>query len=166
MTCGPLMRVGHGVDVHAFTAGDGFPLAGVQVDADVTVVGHSDGDVALHALTDALLGAVGAGDIGSVFGVDDPAYTDAPSEVFVREALSFVRDRKLAVAQIDLTVLTQQPRLSPLREAMRQRLAVITGVRREDVSVKFTSTDELGVIGRGEGLAAFVTVGLAARTTG
>lgn len=160
---GGLMRIGHGIDVHAFTAGNGFSLAGVWVDADVSVDGHSDGDVALHALTDALLGAVGAGDLGSVFGVDRPEYANAPSETFVRQALYFVHAKKLVVAQVDLTVLAQQPRLSHLREAMREQVAVFTGVHRDDVSVKFTSTDTLGLIGRGEGLAGFATVGLAAR---
>jgi len=160
---GPLMRVGHGIDVHAFTSGDGFWLAGVWVDAKLGVAGHSDGDVALHALADALLGAVGAGDLGSVFGVDQPEYANVRSEVFVREALALVYARQLVVAQVDVTVLAQKPRLSPLREAMREQLAVFTGTHRDDVSVKFTSTDELGLIGRAEGLAGFATVGLAAR---
>ena len=160
---GPLMRVGNGIDVHAFAAGDGFWLAGVRVDADVSVLGHSDGDVVLHALTDALLGAVSAGDLGSLFGVDRPGYAGVRSETFVRQALAHVRARELVVAQVDVTVLTEQPRLAPYRELMRQSLAVMTGTARDDVSVKFTSTDMLGLIGRGEGLACFATVGLAAR---
>lgn len=159
----PLMRVGQGIDVHAFAPGDGFSLAGVWVDADTCVVGHSDGDVALHALADALLGAVSAGDLGSVFGVDRPEYANAPSERFVREAVSLVQARQFVVAQVDLTVLAQQPRLSHLREAMRRQVASLTGVKFDDVSVKFTSTDNLGLIGRGEGLAVFATVGLSAR---
>ncbi|MEX2532831.1 MAG: 2-C-methyl-D-erythritol 2,4-cyclodiphosphate synthase [Nitriliruptoraceae bacterium] len=160
---GPLMRIGHGIDVHAFTSGDGFWLAGVWIDADVAVAGHSDGDVALHALADALLGAVGAGDLGSVFGVDRPEYAAARSEVFVREALARVYARQFVVAQVDVTVLAQKPRLGHLREAMRDQVAVFTGTHRDDVSVKFTSTDTLGLIGRVEGLAGFATVGLAAR---
>lgn len=162
MAIAPLVRVGHGVDVHAFTAGDGFMLAGVRVTADVAVVGHSDGDVVLHALTDALLGAVAAGDLGELFGVDRPEYANANSEVFLRDALARVRARQLVPVQVDVTVLTQQPKLAPYREAMRDRLTAMLGVAREDVSVKFTSTDELGLIGRGEGVAAFATVGLAA----
>ena len=157
------MRVGQGIDVHQLVAGDGFRLAGVWVDAEVAVAGHSDGDVALHALTDALLGAVGAGDLGSVFGVDTPAYAKGRSEVFVRQALAFVRARQFVVAQVDLTVLLQTPRLSAQREAMRATVAQITNVPLVDVSVKFTSTDTVGLIGRGEGLAGFATVGLAAR---
>jgi 2-C-methyl-D-erythritol 2,4-cyclodiphosphate synthase len=160
---GPLLRIGQGVDVHAFIPGDGFMVCGVAVAADVAVAGHSDGDVALHALADALLGAVGAGDLGHVFGVDRPQFANAPSETFVRGALAFVRARQLQVAQVDLTVLTQQPKLGPLRDVMRDRVAAMVGTTRDDVSVKFTSTDALGLIGRGEGLAGFATVGLAAR---
>ena len=158
-----LIRVGHGVDVHAFGPGDGFMLAGVHIASDTAVVGHSDGDVVFHALTDAFLGAVGAGDLGSMFGVDRPEFKDAPSEMFLREALACVRAKQLAVAHVDVTVLTQKPKLSPYRDAMRQNLSDSIGLDRDDVSVKFTSTDTLGLIGRGEGIAAFAVVGLAAR---
>jgi len=150
------MRIGTGFDVHAFGPGDGVMLAGVRVPHSRGVVAHSDGDVVLHALCDALLGAAGLGDIGQHFADSDPRWKGAASTVFVREVLSLLAARQLRVVNADVTVLAQEPRLAPLREAMRSSLAALLGT--EQVNIKATTTEHLGFIGRCEGIAAQAVV--------
>ncbi|HET9288140.1 MAG TPA: 2-C-methyl-D-erythritol 2,4-cyclodiphosphate synthase [Gaiella sp.] len=148
------LRVGLGVDAHAF--GDGVPLVlgGVTVDHPRGLVGHSDGDVVAHALTDALLGAAGLADIGALFPSDDDRYRGADSLVLLAEAYRQVREVGFAVVNADCVVIGEEPRITPHREAMRDRLAGALGVGRELVNVRATTTDRLGFTGRGEGLAA------------
>ena len=148
------LRIGLGVDAHAF--GDGVPLVlgGVVIDHPRGLVGHSDGDVVAHALTDALLGAAGLADIGALFPSDDERYRDADSLVLLADAYRRVTDAGWALASADCVLIGQEPRIGPHREAMRDRLAGALGVGRERVNVRATTTDGLGFTGRREGLAA------------
>ena len=154
------MRIGQGVDVHAFSgdASRALLLAGVEIPGGPGLEGHSDADVVLHAVVDALLGASGRGDIGMLFGSDDPSYRGASSEVFLRGALSAVAEEGLALANVDVTVVAARPRIGPHRERMRARLAELLGLERAAVSVKATTTDGLGFTGRGEGIAGLAVV--------
>ena len=153
----PDIRVGSGFDVHRFTAGDHIMLCGVRVPHDRGVEAHSDGDVALHALTDALLGAIGAGDIGTHFPPSDPEWRGAASALFLAEAARLVRIRGGRIGNVDVTILCERPRIGPFREAMRERIGGMLGLAPDRVSVKATTTEGLGFAGRGEGLAASAT---------
>jgi 2-C-methyl-D-erythritol 2,4-cyclodiphosphate synthase len=155
------MRVGSGFDVHAFGAGDFIMLAGVRVPHSHGVRAHSDGDVVLHALCDAMLGAAGLGDIGEHFPDGDPQWRGADSARFVAAVLAMVRSRRLSVVNADVTVLAQVPRIAPLRSAMRQRIAQLLGVPEACVNIKATTTEGLGFLGRAEGIAAQAVVLLA-----
>ena len=147
-------RTGTGFDVHRFGAGDHVMLCGVSIPHDSGLMGHSDADVGLHALTDALLGAIGAGDIGSHFPPSDPRWKGADSEIFLRHAGELVGARGGVIVHLDLTVICQTPKIGPHRDAMRARIAEILGLAVGRVSVKGTTTERLGFTGRGEGIAA------------
>jgi 2-C-methyl-D-erythritol 4-phosphate cytidylyltransferase/2-C-methyl-D-erythritol 2,4-cyclodiphosphate synthase len=148
------VRVGNGFDVHRLGPGAGLTLCGVAIPADRALIGHSDADVALHAITDALLGAAGAGDIGVHFSPSDPAWAGVSSDRFVRHAAELIGERGGAILHLDLTIICEAPKIGPHREAMRERLAEIAGIPARRVSVKATTTEGLGVTGRGEGIAA------------
>ena len=152
------MRIGSGFDVHAFGPGDHVMLGGVRIPHEQGVVAHSDGDVVLHALADALLGAVGAGDIGQLFPDSDPAWRGAASRMLLRRVVQEITGRGYRVVNCDVTVLAQAPRLAPHRETMRTNIAADLGVGIEDVSVKATTTERLGFVGRAEGIAAQAVV--------
>ncbi len=147
-------RLGTGFDVHAFAQGDHVWLGGVRVPHDRGVLAHSDGDVILHALTDAVLGALADGDIGTHFAPSDAQWRGASSDRFLAHAVGLVRQRGGIVDHLDTTLLCETPRLGPHREAMRQRIAEIAGLRLDQVSLKATTTEKLGFIGRREGIAA------------
>ena len=148
------LRVGQGFDVHAFGVGDRVVICGVEVPHTAALVGHSDADVGLHALTDALLGAIGAGDIGMHFAPNDPRWRGAASAQFLAHAASLVRDRDGEIAAVDVTVICERPKIGQHRAAMIERVAAILGIPPGRVSVKATTTDGLGFTGRGEGIAA------------
>ena len=152
------MRVGCGFDVHAFGPGDSVILGGVRIAHTRGVVAHSDGDVVLHALCDALLGAAGLGDIGQHFSDSDPQWRGADSARFVATVLAMLRGRALAVENADVTVIAQAPKIAPHREAMRRRIAQLLGVEAARVNVKATTTEGLGFLGRGEAIAAQAVV--------
>lgn len=152
------MRVGSGFDVHAFGDGDHVMLGGVRVPHDRGVIAHSDGDVVLHALCDALLGAAGLGDIGQHFRNDDPRWAGAPSAQFVRAVLGMLRAQGLRVVNADVTVLAEAPKIGRHREALRRSLAALLEVAEADVNVKATTTERLGFLGRAEGIAAQAVV--------
>jgi len=152
------MRIGSGFDVHAFGPGDFVMLGGIRVAHSRGVLAHSDGDVVLHALCDALLGAAGLGDIGQHFRDTDPRWRGADSSVFVTQVLALLRDRRLAVANVDVTVLAQAPKIATHRDAMRRRIAQLLEVAAERVNVKATTTEGLGFLGRAEGIAAQAVV--------
>jgi 2-C-methyl-D-erythritol 4-phosphate cytidylyltransferase / 2-C-methyl-D-erythritol 2,4-cyclodiphosphate synthase len=148
------VRAGQGFDAHAFGPGDRVAICGVEIPHGAGLVGHSDADVGLHALTDAVLGAIGAGDIGMHFPPSDPRWRGAASDRFLRHAADLVRARGGAVAMVDVTIICERPRIGPYRAAMIERVAAILGISADRVSVKATTTDRLGFTGRGEGVAA------------
>jgi 2-C-methyl-D-erythritol 4-phosphate cytidylyltransferase/2-C-methyl-D-erythritol 2,4-cyclodiphosphate synthase len=152
------LRTGSGFDVHAFGPGDAVMLGGVKVPWKQGVVAHSDGDVLLHALTDALLGAGGCGDIGQHFPDSDPRWRGADSRQFVRHAVQMLAERGWRVVNADLTLLAEAPRIAAHREAIRASIAAALGVAPELVNLKATTTEKLGFLGRGEGLAAQAVV--------
>ena len=156
----PPVRVGSGYDVHRLADGEELWLCGIKLDHPRGLAGHSDADVALHALVDALLGAIGAGDIGDHFPPSDPQWRGASSDRFVTHAVSLVRAAGYRVGNIDLTIICEAPKIGPHREAMRLRLAQLLECDLAAVSVKATTTERLGFTGRGEGIAAQATATL------
>ncbi|KAB2917928.1 MAG: bifunctional 2-C-methyl-D-erythritol 4-phosphate cytidylyltransferase/2-C-methyl-D-erythritol 2,4-cyclodiphosphate synthase [Hyphomicrobiaceae bacterium] len=153
----PDVRTGSGFDVHRFTAGDHVWLCGVRIAHTHGLEGHSDADVGLHALTDALLGAIGDGDIGQHFPNTDPRWKGAPSHLFLAEAAERVRRRGGNIGNVDVTLLCEAPKISPHREAMRARIAHILAMDVGRVGVKATTTEGLGFTGRREGIAALAS---------
>ncbi len=148
------LRVGIGIDAHAFAAGAALVLGGVQIEHPQGLAGHSDGDVLAHALTDAVLGAAGLGDIGELFPSDDPLLAGADSVDLLARAWAEVEAIGWRLVNAQVVLIGQEPRLAPHREEMRRRLAGALGVAPQRVSVQATTTDRLGFTGRGEGLAA------------
>jgi 2-C-methyl-D-erythritol 2,4-cyclodiphosphate synthase len=152
------MRVGSGFDVHAFGPGDSVVLGGVRIPHVHGVVAHSDGDVLLHALVDALLGAAGLGDIGAHFPDSDPRWRGAESRRFVAAVRDMLSQRSWRIVNVDLTLLAQTPRIAAWREPIRHSVAAMLGLGNAEVNLKATTTEHLGFLGRGEGLAAMATV--------
>ena len=147
-------RIGHGFDVHAFGEGDHVMLGGVRIPFARGLDAHSDGDVVIHALCDALLGALALGDIGMHFPPTDPRWRDADSRAFLRRCNMLVRERGWALGNADITVICERPKVGPHAAAMRAMLADDLGVDVDAVSIKATTTETLGFTGRGEGIAA------------
>jgi 2-C-methyl-D-erythritol 2,4-cyclodiphosphate synthase len=152
------MRIGSGFDVHAFTDGDYVMLGGIRIAHDRGVAAHSDGDVLLHALCDALLGALALGDIGTHFPPTDERWRGADSRVFLRHCAQLVKGQGWRLGNADLTVICQAPKVGPHALAIRESIAHELGVDIEQVSVKATTTEKLGFTGRGEGIAAQAVV--------
>jgi len=153
----PDLRTGNGYDVHALVAGDGVTLCGIKIPHQATLSGHSDADVALHALTDALLATMGAGDIGTHFPPSDPQWRGAPSHIFVTHALKLVRSHGGRLVNIDITLIVEVPKITPHRDAMVANLAKMLGLQAQRISIKATTNERLGFIGREEGIAAIAT---------
>jgi 2-C-methyl-D-erythritol 2,4-cyclodiphosphate synthase len=149
------MRIGQGYDSHRFAEGRRLVLGGVEIPSDRGLSGHSDADAVAHAVTDALLGAAGLGDIGRHFPPDDDAWKDADSMDLLARALRLLEGEDYQVVNVDVTVVAEAPRIGPHADAMRARLAAVLGIAPEQVSVKGKSNEGLGWIGAGEGLAAF-----------
>ena len=152
------LRIGHGYDVHQFAEGRRLVLGGVTIPCDRGLLGHSDADVLAHALMDAILGAMRAGDIGQLFPDNDPAYEGADSMVLLARVADLARDRGYEIMDCDCTVAAQAPKLAPYREAMRARMAEAMGIGVECVGVKATTTEHLGFVGRDEGICAWSVV--------
>ena len=150
----PSIRIGMGFDVHRLVEGEELWLGGIRLDHSKGLSGHSDADVALHAIVDALLGAVANGDIGSHFPPSDPRWKGASSDRFLEHAARLVREAGYGVGNVDLTIICEAPKIGPHRDAMRTRIADLLGVDIALVSVKATTTERLGLTGRGEGIAA------------
>ena len=151
-------RLGTGFDVHAFGAGDHVVLCGVAIPHSHGLEGHSDADVAMHALTDALLGAIAEGDIGAHFPPSDPRWEGAASSLFLKRAAELIAKKGGRISNVDVTVICETPKVGPHRDAMRRALADILGLDLDRVSVKATTTEKLGFTGRGEGIAAQASV--------
>jgi 2-C-methyl-D-erythritol 2,4-cyclodiphosphate synthase len=152
------MRVGLGYDAHRLAAGRPLILGGVEIPHGQGLLGHSDADVLTHAIGDALLGAVGAGDLGTHFPDKDPAYKDISSLILLERIMAVVRDRGFAPVNVDATIVAQAPRLAPHIPAMQTKLAPILGLAADDVNIKATTTEQMGFAGRGEGMAAYAVV--------
>jgi 2-C-methyl-D-erythritol 4-phosphate cytidylyltransferase/2-C-methyl-D-erythritol 2,4-cyclodiphosphate synthase len=152
------MRIGQGFDVHAFGLGEHVMLGGVRIAHSKGVVAHSDGDVVIHALCDAVLGALGEGDIGKLFPDTDPKFRGMDSRLFLREVAARMRAAGMALVNADITVLAEAPRISKHRDSMAANLAADLGVAANLINIKATTTERLGFIGRGEGLAALASV--------
>ncbi len=155
------MRIGHGYDVHAFGEGDHVTIGGVSIEYHQGLIAHSDGDVALHALCDAILGAMAMGDIGHLFPDTDPAFKGADSRVLLREVMS--RIKGYVVGNIDLTIVAQAPKMAPHITAMREVIAQDCAVTLDQVNVKATTTEKLGFEGRKEGIAVHAVVLMVAK---
>jgi 2-C-methyl-D-erythritol 4-phosphate cytidylyltransferase/2-C-methyl-D-erythritol 2,4-cyclodiphosphate synthase len=156
------VRMGNGFDVHAFCEGDGVWLCGVNVPHSKALLGHSDADVGMHALTDAIYGALAAGDIGQHFPPSDPQWKGAASRIFLAHAAELARSRGFAITSADVTLICERPKIGPHAETMREALAAIMGVAVDRVSVKATTSERLGFTGREEGIAAMATAVLVA----
>ena len=152
------LRVGHGFDVHRLVAGRPLRLGGIEVPHSRGLEGHSDGDCVLHAVCDALLGAAGEGDMGRHFPSKDPRWRGVDSRVFVEEVRRLVAEARCRLVNLDVTIIAQEPVLAPHLEPMRVAVAAVLGAEAGQVSVKAKSTDHLGALGRGEGIAALATV--------
>lgn len=153
-----MIRIGQGVDVHPFDATRPLILGGVRIAESGGLSGHSDADAVLHAITDAILGAAGAGDIGQYFPSTDERWRNADSAVFVREAKRILDEMNAEIGNVDVTIIAQQPKLSPHREAMVASIAHLLSLPKGHVNVKATTTDHLGFIGRAEGICAMAVV--------
>ncbi len=152
------IRIGQGIDVHAFGPGDHLMLGGIRVPHDRGVQAHSDGDVVIHALCDAMLGALALGDIGRHFPPSDPQWKDADSRAFLRHCNGLLGERGWRVGNADITVICERPKVGPHAEAMRVLLAEELGIDSGDIGVKATTSEKLGFTGRGEGIAAQAVV--------
>lgn len=148
-----MMRIGHGFDVHAFGGEGPIVIAGVRIPYEQGLLAHSDGDVALHAATDALLGAAALGDIGKLFPDTDPAYKDADSRVLLREAFRRIQEKGYRLGNLDVTIIAQAPKMLPHIPQMRVNLAEDLQCHMDDINVKATTTEKLGFTGRKEGIA-------------
>lgn len=155
-----MIRIGQGIDVHPFDESRPLILGGVRISETGGLAGHSDADAVLHAVTDAILGACGAGDIGQHFPSDDERWRGADSSRFVREAKKIVSEMNAEIANIDVTIIAQKPKIAPHREAMAAVIAALLDLPRGRVNVKATTTDHLGFIGREEGICAMAIVAL------
>lgn len=153
----PDVRTGNGYDVHVFGEGDHVTLCGVKIPHHSTLSGHSDADVGLHALTDALLATCGAGDIGTHFPPSDMKWKGAASHIFVEEAVRIVKERGGRIANADITIIAEAPKVGPHREAMTQALSAMLGISADRISVKATTNEKMGFVGREEGIAAIAT---------
>jgi 2-C-methyl-D-erythritol 2,4-cyclodiphosphate synthase len=152
------MRIGHGFDAHRFGEGDHIVIGGVRIAHDHGLIAHSDGDVLIHALCDAMLGAAALGDIGRHFPDTDPQFKGVDSRVLLRRVRDTLAERRLRLVNLDCTVVAQAPRLGPHTAEMRRNLAADVGTLEDAVNVKATTTERMGFTGRGEGIAAHAVV--------
>ncbi len=153
-----MIRIGQGVDIHPFDELRPLILGGVRISDRGGLAGHSDADAVLHALTDALLGATGSGDIGQHFPSDDARWKNADSSLFLAEAKRIVIEIGAEIANVDITIIAQQPKLAPYRDAMQGKIAKLLDLPAGHVNIKATTTDHLGFIGRGEGICVLAVV--------
>ena len=154
------IRLGNGFDVHAFGPGDHVVLCGVSIPHTHGLVGHSDADVAMHTVTDAIYGALGRGDIGQHFPPTDPQWKGAASHIFLEHAVTLSAELGFEISNVDCTIICEHPKIGPHAAAMRQRMADLMGLDAERISVKATTSEKLGFTGRGEGIACIATCAL------
>jgi 2-C-methyl-D-erythritol 2,4-cyclodiphosphate synthase len=147
------LRTGIGFDVHAFTDGRKLILGGIEIPHNKGLSGHSDADAVLHAITDALLGSIALGDIGTHFPDDDPRYKNADSTIFLKKAHELLRNKGYYINNIDTVIMLQQPKISPYTQKMRQRISKLLDISADRISIKATTTEKLGFVGREEGIS-------------
>ena len=152
------VRLGNGFDVHAFTEGNEITLCGINIPFSKKLLGHSDADVGLHAVTDAIYGAIAAGDIGTHFPPSDPKFKNASSDLFLKHAVQLTNQLGYQINNVDCTIICEQPKIGPLSEEMRTSISEIMGLDKQRISVKATTSEKLGFTGREEGIAALATV--------
>ena len=153
-----MARIGMGYDSHRFASGRPLVLGGIRIEHDRGLTGHSDADAVLHAITDAILGALGAGDIGEAFPDTDARWRSADSAVFVQHARALAERAKMRIANCDVTIITEEPKLKAHKPAMKRRVAELLGIAEERVSIKAKTNEGMGWIGKGDGLAAIAVV--------
>jgi 2-C-methyl-D-erythritol 4-phosphate cytidylyltransferase/2-C-methyl-D-erythritol 2,4-cyclodiphosphate synthase len=153
----PDVRTGNGYDVHTLGPGDHVMLCGVRIEHHQSLQGHSDADVGLHSLTDALLGTISGGDIGSHFPPSDPQWKGVSSDRFISHAAKLVRDQGGVITNLDVTIICETPKIGPHRDAMRERIGEICNIDPSRISVKATTNEKIGFVGRGEGIASIAT---------
>jgi len=153
-----MIRIGNGYDVHAFTEGDFITLGGVKIEHTKAFLAHSDGDVLIHALVDALVGALALGDIGQFFPDNDPKYENIDSRILLRHVYSTVLSKNYRLVNCDCTIVAQNPKMAPYIEAMRENLSADLKSRKHQISVKATTTEKLGFTGKEEGIAVYAVV--------
>jgi 2-C-methyl-D-erythritol 2,4-cyclodiphosphate synthase len=153
-----MTRIGQGYDVHAFGDGDHVVIGGVRIEHSRGLLAHSDGDVAIHALCDAILGALALGDIGKHFSTSEERWCNADSRIFLRHCGALMRERNFALGNADVTIVCESPKIAPHSDAMRANLAADIGCEPDRISIKATTSEKLGFTGRGEGIAAFAVV--------
>ena len=151
-------RIGHGYDIHRLKAGGTLVVGGVLVSHDIGAVAHSDGDVAIHALVDAILGALGAGDIGHLFPSTDPQWKNAASRIFLQRAVAMLKQAAFEIGNVDLTILAERPKLAPFRSEMCSTLAVLLGCDASQVNAKFGTNEGCDCVGEGKAIAAHAVV--------
>lgn len=151
------VRLGNGFDVHAFIEGNEITLCGVSIPFSKKLLGHSDADVGLHAITDAIYGAIAAGDIGTHFPPSDPKWKNASSDLFLKNAVQLVDNLGYQINNVDCTIICEQPKIGPLSERMRTSISQIMGLDKHRISVKATTSEKLGFTGREEGIASLAT---------
>ena len=151
------VRLGNGFDVHAFTEGNELILCGVKIPFSKKLSGHSDADVGLHAITDAIYGALAAGDIGTHFPPNDPKWENAPSDIFLKHAVQLTESLGYQVNNVDCTIICEQPKIGPLSDKMKTSISKIMGLDKSYISVKATTSEKLGFTGRVEGIASLAT---------
>lgn len=152
------IKVGHGIDIHQLKSGELFYLGGVKIESDIGILGHSDGDIVIHSIVDAILGALSKGDIGTFFPSSDPSIKDVSSKVFLKKTLDIMNDNEYKINNIDINIVLQKPHLSSYIYSIRQNLSSLIGVDIETISVKATTTDYLGFIGKGKGIMSTATL--------
>jgi len=151
------VRIGHGIDAHAFISGRPLILGGIGIPFEKGLMGHSDADVVIHAIMDALLGAAGLGDIGSHFPDNDPQYTNISSKILLEKVVTLIEDKHYYIGNVDITVIAQTPKISPYIAEMRNVLAPVLKIPGEAISIKATTTEKMGFTGREEGIAVLAT---------
>ena len=152
------VRLGNGFDVHAFTEGNEITLCGINIPFSKKLLGHSDADVGLHAVTDAIYGAIAAGDIGTHFPPSDSKFKNSSSDLFLKHAVQLTENLGYQINNVDCTIICEQPKIAPLSERMRASISEIMGLDKQRISVKATTSEKLGFTGREEGIAALATV--------
>ena len=151
------VRLGNGFDVHAFTEGNEITLCGIKIPFSKKLLGHSDADVGLHAITDAIYGAIAAGDIGAHFPPNDPAWKDASSDIFLKHAVQLADKLGYQINNVDCTIICEQPKIGPLSDKMKTSISKIMELDKNRINVKATTSEKLGFTGRQEGIAALAT---------